>query len=90
MGLQRLGLITLPPLNTFTAITNAAMEAEVVAGNVPAIVGTVWAQKFFLDLIGQYNGAGAPDDFIATFCGDAAHAGWCTAAGVAAAAAVGS
>ena len=28
VGLQRLGLITLPPLNTFTAITNAAMEAE--------------------------------------------------------------
>jgi hypothetical protein len=77
VGLDRLGLIKLPPLNALTSIANAAMEAEIEAGGIPKVMGTAWVQGFYKDLIGQYNAA--PDGFLQAYCDDAAHAAWCTA-----------
>ena len=77
VGLDRLGLIKLPPLNALTSIANAAMEAEIEAGRIPKIMGTAWVQGFYKDLIGQY--AAAPDGFLHAYCNDAAHSAWCTA-----------
>merc|ERR1740117_1940892 len=77
VGLDRLGLIKLPPLNALTSIANAAMEAEIEAGRIPKIMGTAWVQGFYKDLIGQY--AAAPDGFLQAYCNDDAHSAWCTA-----------
>lgn len=77
VGLERLGLIKLPPLNALTSIANAAMEAEIEAGGIPKVMGTAWVQGFYKDLIAQYNAA--PDGFLQAYCDDAAHAAWCTA-----------
>jgi len=77
VGLDRLGLIKLPPLNALTSIANAAMEAEIEAGGIPKIMGTAWVQGFYKDLIGQY--AAAPNGFLQAYCNDAAHSAWCTA-----------
>ena len=77
VGLERLGLIKLPPLNALTSIANAAMEAEIEAGGIPKVMGTAWVQGFYRDLIGQYNAA--PDGFLQAYCDDDAHAAWCTA-----------
>ena len=77
VGLDRLGLIKLPPLNALTSIANAAMEAEIEAGGIPKIMGTAWVQGFYKDLIGQY--AASPDGFLQAYCDDAVHAAWCTA-----------
>ena len=88
VGLDRLGLIKLPPLNALTAIANAAMEAEIKAGGIPKIMGTAWVQGFYSDLIGQYNAA--PEGFLQAYCGDTVHAAWCTADTVVSALQVGS
>ena len=88
VGLDRLGLIELPPLNALTSITNAAMDAEIASGGVPAIMGTMWAQRFYVDLISQYRAA--PEGFLREYCNDAAHTAWCSAASVAAALQAGS
>jgi len=77
VGLDRLGLIKLPPLNALTSIANAAMEAEIAAGGIPKIMGTAWVQGFYKDLIGQYSAL--PDGFLKAYCDDAVHAAWCTA-----------
>ena len=77
VGLDRLGLIKLPPLNALTSIANAAMEAEIEAGGIPKVMGTAWVQGFYKDLIGQY--AASPDGFLQAYCNDAMHAAWCTA-----------
>ena len=52
--LTKLGLVTLPPLNAFTAITNAAMEERVQAGTLDKMVATGWANRFNFDLIKQF------------------------------------
>ena len=52
--LTKLGLLTLPPLNAFTAITNAAMEKRVQAGTLDKMVATGWANRFNFDLIKQF------------------------------------
>ena len=52
--LTKLGLVTLPPLNAFTAITNAAMEKRVQAGTLDKMVATGWANRFNFDLIKQF------------------------------------
>jgi hypothetical protein len=52
--LTKLGLVTLPPLNAFTAITNAAMEERVQAGTLDKIVAPGWANSFNFDLIKQF------------------------------------
>ena len=49
-------------------------------GSVPPLLSTAWGQRFSLDLYSQYWDAGAPADFVATYCKEAAHADWCTAA----------
>lgn len=86
IGLSRLGLISLPPMNAFAAISNAAMEQAVASGEVPALLATAWAQRFSLDLYAQYFDAGAPADFVGRWCADAGHAELCKAAEAAAAA----
>jgi hypothetical protein len=77
VGLDRLGLIELPPLNALTSIANAAMDAEIEAGRINPMMGTAWVQGFYKDLIGQY--AASPDGFLQAYCGDAVHKAWCTA-----------
>ena len=52
--LLKLGLVTLPPLNAFTAITNAAMEERVQAGLLDKMVATGWANGFNFDLVKQF------------------------------------
>ena len=52
--LLKLGLVTLPPLNAFTAITNAAMEERVQAGTLDKMVATGWANSFNFDLVKQF------------------------------------
>ena len=52
--LLKLGLIQLPPLNAFTAITNAAMEDRVQAGTLDKMVATGWANGFNFDLVKQF------------------------------------
>ena len=52
--LLKFGLVTLPPLNAFTAITNAAMEERVQAGLLDKMVATGWANGFNFDLVKQF------------------------------------
>ena len=52
--LLKLDLVQLPPLNAFTAITNAAMEDRVQAGTLDKMVATGWANGFNFDLVKQF------------------------------------
>ena len=81
--LLKLGLVTLPPLNAFTAITNAAMEERVQAGTLDKMVATGWANSFNFDLVKQFYASGAPDDFVLKYCMDKMepeHFNWCLSA----------
>ena len=75
----KLGLITLPPINTFTEIADAAMEMGVADGSVNPYTATAYSWGIWLDLLQSYN-AGAS---VAAWCADApAHSAWCEAAKV--------
>ena len=73
--LSRLGLVTLPPLNTLTDIANNAMEDAIAAGTLQPLVATAWAQSFWFDLIRQYYSAEEQASFVAAYC--ATHANFC-------------
>lgn len=76
----RLGLVDPPPINTLTAIANAAMDEAVANGTVQPLLATAWAQRLWIDLLVQYNAA--PETFLPSYCTDAAHTAWCSAAGL--------
>ena len=76
-ALARLGVISPPPLNTFTAIANAAMDQAIAAGTLQPLMATAWAQSFWFDLLSQYYAAGEPADFVPQYCAEASHAAWC-------------
>ena len=74
--LSRLGLISLPPINTLTDIANNAMEAEIAAGTLQPLLATGWATAFWFDLIRQqYEFDDATTSFVASYC--TAHANLC-------------
>ena len=77
--LKRLGLVSLPPINTLTDIANNAMDDAIAAGTLQPLVATAWATNFWLDLLRQYyafdGGDGPSSSFIATYCAD--HASYC-------------
>ena len=77
--LSRLGLISLPPLNTLTAISNNAMDEEIAAGTLQPLLATGWAIAYWFDLIRQYFAYPTTDaatGFVASFCAD--NAALCT------------
>lgn len=80
--LARLGLVKAPPLNTFTDITNAAMDQAIAGGELQPLVATAWAQGFWVELFKEYYSSGQADDFVATWCAATEHAAYCSAAGV--------
>eukprot|EP00967_Tisochrysis_lutea_P036189 scaffold43532_cov34-Tisochrysis_lutea.AAC.1 len=82
VALARLGLVKAPPLNTFTDITNAAMEQAIASGELQPIMATAWAQGFWVDMFKEYYSSGQPDDFVATWCAFAEHSSYCSAAGL--------
>ena len=74
----RLGLWDPPPVNLFTDISNAAMEAGIAEGSVPKWRATMWAQDYWKDLIGQYYANGESAAFLTKAGGVCAeHADWC-------------
>lgn len=76
--LGRAGVISPPPLNTFTDMANAAMDAEVEAGRLQPLFATAWSVSFWLDLISQYNAMGVDrTEFLLVYCSDPAHATMC-------------
>ena len=73
--LSRLGLISLPPLNSLTDISNNAMEDAIAAGTLQPLLATAWATNFWLDLIRQYLSSEEQAAFVAAYCAD--HANLC-------------
>ena len=82
IALDKAGIVKAPPFNTFVALANAAMEAEVREGRLSKYLATGYASSFKLDLIRQYYSAGAPAEFLSQWCADPAHGGICEAAAV--------
>ena len=82
VALDRLGVVRAPPFNTFTALANAAMEAQVMDGSLSPYLATGFASTFKLDLIRQYYAAGASEQWLPQYCADPAHGAWCEAAAV--------
>ena len=70
---------SMPPINVFTDIANAAMESKVASGEVQPVMATFWAQSFWAELLGQYLQAGErPEVFVGHWCeADPARTGWC-------------
>jgi hypothetical protein len=78
VGLARLGLIQLPPINTFTAIANNAMEEAVANNEINIYFGTVFGQQKWFELISQYYDDGRTTEFLTRAGGVCAqHAAWC-------------
>ena len=78
VGLARLGLIQLPPINTFTAIANNAMEEAVANNEINIYFGTVFGQQKWFELISQYYDDGMTTEFLTRTGGVCAqHAAWC-------------
>ena len=72
---------SLPPLNALTAISNAAMEQAVAAGDIPKPMATFWAQRYWFDLIGEFQASKIPaTEFITQWCSDASHHDLCLTA----------
>ena len=81
VGLQRMGIVDPPPLNTFTAITNAAMDAKIADGSLNKMVATGWGQGFYFDLVKQYYSSGGRQaDWIPAYCNLPEHVDWCNTA----------
>lgn len=66
---ERLAPGSMPPINAFTDIANVAMERAVASGEIPKAMATFWSQRFWVDLISEYNAAGVPaQDFVQQWC----------------------
>ena len=77
-ALGRLGLIKPPPLNLLTDIANQAMDEAIANEEIPKLMGTVYGQGIWKDLIGQYYNTGETTEFLTKAGGVCAeHAGWC-------------
>ena len=68
--LKRLDLISLPPVNSLTAIANNAMDAEIAAGTLQPLLATGWSVGFWLDLWRQYYAEADPAAFVAGYCAE--------------------
>lgn len=78
VGLQRLGLIELPPLNAFTAIANNASDEAIAIGTINPYTATVYGQGIWKDLITEYYSSGKTTEFLTKAGGICAeHAAWC-------------
>ena len=82
VGIERMAPGTMPPINAFTEIANAAMERAVASGEVPKPLATFWAQGLWADLLREYMAAGeSPQDFVSQWCESTSErVEWCTAA----------
>ena len=74
-ALGRLGLVTVPPLNTYTAIANNAMDAGIADGSVFPLMATAYAQGLWFDLVSSYYQIGP--QFLDAYCAEADHLAWC-------------
>lgn len=86
VAVDRIAPGTLPPINAFTEIANAAMERAVASGEVPKAYATFWANGVWLELFRDYADAGVDaQSFVASWCESTAErVEWCTAAKAAA------
>lgn len=84
---DRLAPGSMPPINAFTEIANAAMDSVVASGEVPKPLATFWAQGLWADMFREYAAAGVKGpEFVASWCeASAERVQWCTAAKEAAA-----
>ena len=74
----RAGLFNPPPLNLFTDIANAAMEAGIADGSVPKWRATMYSQDVWKELLGQYYANGESTSFLTEAGGICAqHAEYC-------------
>jgi len=74
----RAGLWSPPPLNLFTDIANAAMEAGIADGSVPKWRATIYSQDVWKELLGQYYANGESTSFLTEAGGICAqHAEYC-------------
>ena len=74
----RAGLWSPPPLNLFTDIANAAMEAGIADGSVPKWRATMYSQDVWKELLGQYYANGESTSFLTEAGGICAqHAEYC-------------
>ena len=77
-GLGRLGLFKPPPLNMLTDIANQAMDEAIAKHEIPKLMGTVYGQGIWKDLIGQYYSTGETTEFLTKAGGVCAeHPVWC-------------
>ena len=74
----RLGLFKPPPLNLLTEVANNAMDEAIRTGEIPALMGTVYGQGVWKDLIGQYYASGESTAFLTKVGGICMqHPVWC-------------
>ena len=73
---------SMPPINAFTVIANAAMEAKVDSGELQPAMATFWAQGLWVDLLSQYFQSGErPEVFVADWCSaEQSRTEWCLTA----------
>ena len=77
-ALAKLGLFNPPPINLLTDVANNAMDAAIAAGEIPKIVGTVYGQGIWKDLIGEYYSSGETTEFLTKAGGVCdLHPAWC-------------
>ena len=79
---DRLAPGSMPPINAFTDIANAAMERVVADGQVPKPLATFWAQALWADMLREYSAAGiSAQEFVPRWCEFSTERfEWCTAA----------
>lgn len=78
VGLARLGLITLPPINTFTAIANNAMDEALRNQEIFPYFCTTYAQGKWNEFFFEYYNSGETTEFLTVAGGVCSqHPGWC-------------
>ena len=78
VGLARLGIIDLPPLNCFTKLANNAADEAIRLGEISPLTGTVYGQGVWKDLVLGFYSNGKTTEFLTGPGGVCAqHAAWC-------------
>ena len=78
VGLNKAGLIKLPPINLLTDISNNAMDAAVKSGEISAFVGTAYSTGVWRDLLLDFYRNGETLDYLTRAGGVCAeHPAWC-------------
>ena len=77
VGLARLGVIRLPPINTFTAIANNAIDEAVAAGEISPYQGTAYGLQLWSGFLSEYSQGGSTEFLTRAGGVCAEHAAWC-------------